>query len=64
MDIASILIVCAIVVLCALPFIIGAFRGLDRRADDFEGSNPEISQALRDARKNIDRGKGYYDPRL
>lgn len=64
MDLVSILIICAIVALCSLPFIFGAFRSLDRRADDLEGSDPEVAQALRDARKNIDRGKGYYDPKL
>lgn len=64
MDPVSILIVCVLLMLCALPFAVGAMRSLDRRADDLEGSDPEISKALREARKNIDRGRGYEDPKL
>ena len=63
MDLASILIVLAIIVLCALPFIFGSFRGLDRTADDLEFRDPQTARALRNARKDIDRGKGYYGPR-
>ncbi|WP_347039564.1 hypothetical protein AAHB37_05470 [Glutamicibacter halophytocola] len=63
MDLASIFIVAALIVLCAFPFIIGAFRGLDRKADELESRDPETSKALRKAREDIDRGKGYYGPR-
>jgi len=62
-DLASIFIVAAVIVLCAFPFIIGAFRGLDRKADELENRDPQTAKALRQARKDIDRGKGYYGPR-
>lgn len=63
MGFASIFIIAAIIVLCAFPLVIGAFRGLDRKADELENLDPQTSKALRKARKDIDRGKGYYGSR-
>ena len=60
MDILSILIIAGICILCLLPFVFGSFRGFDRRAKDIEGQNPEAARALREARQNIDRGRGRY----
>lgn len=63
MDFASFVIVAVIILLCALPFVLGSFRGLDRKADELENVDPQTAQALRKAREDIDRGKGYYGPR-
>ena len=62
MDLVSILIMSAVIALCALPFIVGAYRSLDRKATDFDHSDEQTAKALRDARTDIDRGKGYYGP--
>ena len=62
MDIASILIVSGIVILCLLPVLLRSFRGFDRRADDVEHENPDAADAIRKARKQIDQGKGWYGP--
>lgn len=62
MDFASILIIAGIVVLCAFPFLVRSFRSVDRRADDLEGRNPEVARAMREVRRDIDRGKGIYGP--
>lgn len=62
MDIASILIIAGILALCLLPIIFRSFRSFDKSADDIEGRDPETARAIREARKNIDRGKGRYGP--
>lgn len=62
MDIVSILIISGIVILCLLPFIFGAFMKFDKKAEELEGTDPETARALRDARRNIDRGRGIYGP--
>ena len=63
MDWVSIIIIGLVVIVAvAIPWVIGSFRSLDRRAEDLEGTDRETAQALRDARKNIDRGRGLYGP--
>ena len=62
MDFVSVLIILGILVLCLLPLLFGSLRNLDRRADDVQGEDPETARALREARKNIDRGKGWNLP--
>lgn len=59
MDFVSVLIILGIIVLCLLPFLFGAWRNIDRRANDIQGRDPDTARALREARKNIDRGKGW-----
>lgn len=60
MDLPSILIIAGIVFLCLLPVMFRAFRSFDRTADDLEGQDPEVAKAIRDARRDMDRGKGMY----
>ena len=60
MDMVSILIIAGICLLCLLPVLFRSFRGFDKSAD--EGRNPEVARAIRDARHQIDRGKGRYGP--
>ncbi|MDQ0095206.1 hypothetical protein [Paeniglutamicibacter psychrophenolicus] len=60
MDMPSILIVAGILVLCLLSVGIGMRRTLDRRARDIQRTDPETARALREARRNIDQGRGLY----
>ncbi|WP_104090478.1 hypothetical protein [Arthrobacter sp. GMC3] len=62
MDIASILIIAGICILCLLPVVFRSFRSFDKTANDMEAQNPEVAKAIRDARRDIDRGKGRYGP--
>lgn len=62
MDLVSILIIVGICILCLLPVIFRSLQSIDRHADDKEGRDPETAKALREARENIDRGKGWYGP--
>ena len=62
MDIASILIIAGICILCLLPVLFRAFRSYDKTANDMEAQHPDVAKAIRDARRNIDRGKGRYGP--
>ncbi|MFC8302479.1 hypothetical protein ACFUCV_02200 [Specibacter sp. NPDC057265] len=62
MDLLSLLIIAGICILCLLPVVFRSLRGLDRHADDIQGSDPETAEALRKARESIDRGKGWYGP--
>ncbi|GAA4661682.1 hypothetical protein [Arthrobacter cryoconiti] len=62
MDIVSILIIAGIVLLCLLPVLFRSFRSFDKGADDIEARSPEVAKAIREARKQIDRGKGRYGP--
>ncbi|WP_449374473.1 hypothetical protein [Arthrobacter psychrolactophilus] len=62
MDIVSILIIAGIVILCLLPVVFRSFRSYDKSANDMEHQSPDVAQAIREARKNIDRGKGRYGP--
>lgn len=64
MDIASILIIAGICILCLLPVVVRSFRRFDKSADDLEGQHPDVAKAIREARRNIDRGKGRYGPWL
>ena len=63
MDMLSIVIIAGIVLICLLSTIFGLTRNLDKRARDIQGKDPETARALREARRNIDRGNGF-DPRL
>ncbi|GAB3620383.1 hypothetical protein GCM10027417_16440 [Glutamicibacter endophyticus] len=60
MDLASIIILISIIVLCALPICLGLYRSWDSKADRLEGSDPEVAQALRDMRRDIERGRDAY----
>lgn len=60
MDMLSILVIAGIVLLCLLSVGIGMHRTLDKRAGDLQRTDPETARALRDARRNIDQGKGLY----
>ncbi|GAA1868269.1 hypothetical protein GCM10009715_14230 [Paeniglutamicibacter psychrophenolicus] len=60
MDMPSILIVAGILVLCLLSVGIGMRRTLDKRAGDILRTDPETARALREARRNIDQGRGLY----
>lgn len=62
MDIVSGLIIAGICVLCVLPILFGSYRSFDKSAKDIEGRDPETALALRKARRDIDRGRGYYGP--
>lgn len=62
MDIASILTIAGIAILCLLPVLLRSFRSLDRLADDIEHQNPAAAKAIREARNQIDRGRGRYGP--
>lgn len=62
MDIVSILIIAGIVILCLLPVVFRSFRSYDKSANDIEPQSPDVAQAIREARMNIDRGKGRYGP--
>lgn len=62
MDIASILIIAGICTLCLLPVLFRSFRSFDKSANDVEGQNPDVAKAIRDARRDIDRGRGRYGP--
>lgn len=62
MDIASILIIAGICILCLLPVLFRSFRSFDKSANDIEAQNPDVAKAIRDARRDIDRGKGRYGP--
>jgi len=61
-DIVSILIVVGICILCLLPVLFRSFRSLDKTANDMEAEHPDVAKAIRDARRNIDRGRGRYGP--
>jgi hypothetical protein len=63
MDMLSIVIIAGIVLICLLSTIFGLTRSLDKRARDMQGKDPDTARALREARRNIDRGQGF-DPRL
>ena len=60
MDIVSILIIAGICILCLLPVVFRSFRSFDKCADDIEAQHPDVAKAIREARGNIDRGKGRY----
>lgn len=62
MDIASILIIAGICFLCLLPVLFRSFRSLDKRANDLEKQNPDVAEALRKARRDIDSGRGRFGP--
>lgn len=62
MDFASLLVLGGIIILCLLPVVFGSFRSLDRHADDWEGRDQQTARSLRKARRDIDRGKGWYGP--
>lgn len=62
MDIVSILIIAGICILCLLPILFHSFRSFDKGADDIEAQNPDVARAIRDARQQIDRGRGRYGP--
>lgn len=62
MDIASVLIIAGICILCLLPVLFRSFRSFDKGANDIEAQHPDVAKAIREARRNIDRGKGRYGP--
>lgn len=62
MDIVSILIIVGICILCLMPVLFRSFRSYDRTANDMEAQNPDVAKAIRDARRNIDRGRGRFGP--
>lgn len=62
MDIASILIIAGIGTLCLLPVLFRSFRSFDKTANDIEAQHPDVAKAIREARRNIDQGKGRYGP--
>ncbi|MEU3331984.1 hypothetical protein ACF046_07510 [Glutamicibacter creatinolyticus] len=62
MDFASLLVLGGIITLCLLPVVFGSFKSLDRHADDLEGRDQQTARSLRKARRDIDRGKGWYGP--
>lgn len=62
MGIASILIIAGICILCLLPVLFRSFRSFDKSANDIEAQHPDVAKAIREARRNIDRGKGRYGP--
>lgn len=64
MDIASILIIAGICVLCSLPVLFRSLRSYDKRATDIEAQNPDVAKGIRDARREIDRGKDIPNPWL
>ncbi len=61
MDLLSILIIAGICILCGLPFLLGLFRTKDKKSNDIENQNPEVARALREARRNIDAGRGFRE---
>ena len=62
MDVVSILIIAGIAILCLLPILFRCFRSFDKTADDVEAQSPDVARAIRDARNQIDCGKGWYGP--
>ena len=62
MDLVSVLVIVVVCLLCLLPLAFGSFRSFDGRANELEGQDPETANALRAARRDIDRGKGRYGP--
>ena len=65
MDFASFVIVAVIILLCALPFVLGSFRGLDRKADELEDVDPQTAQApVRHVRTlTVEKGTTAHDNR-
>lgn len=62
MDIASILIIAGICILCLLPVLFRSFRSFDKTANDLEKQNPDVAEAIRKARRDIDSGRGRFGP--
>ncbi|MCQ9163988.1 hypothetical protein [Arthrobacter sp. STN4] len=61
-DSPSILIIAGICVFCLLPVLFRPFFSFDKCANDIEVQNPDVAKAIRDARRDIDRGRGRYGP--
>ncbi|MHA7269097.1 hypothetical protein [Arthrobacter sp. HLT1-20] len=62
MDIASILIIAGICILCSLPVLFRSLRSFDKSANDIEAQNPDVAKGIRDARREIDKGKDISGP--
>lgn len=60
MDLLSVVIIAGIAVLCLSSGFYVFRRSLDKRADEVQRNDPETARALREARRNIDQGRGLY----
>lgn len=60
MDLLSVVIIAGIAVLCLSSGLYVFRRSLDKRADEVQRNDPETARALREARRNIDQGRGLY----
>lgn len=62
MDIVTVLIIAGLVILCLLPLMSGLSKYFDRRANGVEGKDPETERALREVRRDINKGQGWNWP--
>lgn len=62
MDFIWIAVIGAVLVLGVIPVVFRVSGGLDRKADKLQGRDPEAARALREARRDIDRGHFYRGP--